>query len=431
MRKVIFVCLSAAAAVMLLSASPQQESTNTTQQPDSAGTMKKTQLLSSRKQPPMPMPLVAPLFIENGTTHSTITLVSNFSKPLDVDVVLSGLEGDQIAKSTITMAAYSQRKVELANILRNAPWVADSGYGSVLLDPHIASPLAAQLSIVNERQQNDVEEEFVMMMGSAPANYRAVTGNLSTAPIVAIRSTSTTNQTLSVTCLSQSGRLDGSNLKIRPNQTLLVRGCRANGHSIIADLDDNSSYSPNLKGDSKKAQGLAVSSSAPAMNLAVFGIAVRGEGVERLLSGIPFWAVDTLKSATAIYPGVPSPQDLAFGGQLFQLRASVANFSTTPRKATVLLSTGSGKDSTQKTIAAMTVPGRSVSTVDLPELTNGGVTNSIVIQTDGNPGEVLTNVQAITESQGARADFSLPWKDQQQFDNAGEHPVDARMFVEK
>lgn len=71
---------------------------NAWQQPNSTGTRQRTQLLSSRKEPPMPMPLVAPLFIENATTHSTITLVNNFSKSLDVDVILSGLEGNQIVK---------------------------------------------------------------------------------------------------------------------------------------------------------------------------------------------------------------------------------------------------------------------------------------------------------------------------------------------
>ena len=409
MSKLIPVCLLLTAAT-LLSAS---------QQPDSTASPHNTRLLSSRKEPPMPMPLVAPLFIENGMTHSTITLVNNFSKPLDIDVVLSDLEGNQIAKSAVTIDAYSPKKVEIADVLSQMPWAATSGYGSVLLSSHTATTLAAQLSIVNQELQNDMEEEFVMMMGSYPANYRAVAANLSTTPIVAVRSTSATDQTISVTCLSETGPLDSSNLTIGPNQTLLLRVCRGTGPQTIANLDADFASLPG----SKKAVGVAVSSLAPSMDLAVFGIAVHGEGTQRLLSGIPFWAPDTLKSSTAVYPGVPAAQNLAFGGQSFQLFATLANFSPVPQQATVLLSAGSGKDSTQKTIGSVTVPGQSVSTVDLPELPAGAaVSNSIVVQSGANPGEVLSNVQAVAQGTVSELAFTLPWRDQQQFNNAGEHP---------
>jgi len=65
------------------------------------GSLKRTQLLGSSPKPFMPMPLVAPLFVEDETTHSEITFVSDSTKPLEVDVVLSALSGAMIASKSL------------------------------------------------------------------------------------------------------------------------------------------------------------------------------------------------------------------------------------------------------------------------------------------------------------------------------------------
>ena len=94
------------------------------------------------------------------------------------------------------------------------------------------------------------------------------------------------------------------------------------------------------------------------------------------------------------------------------------------RKTTILLSSGSGTDATQKEIATLDIPAQSVAVAELPTLASDPVcANSITIRTaDASPGEILTDVLASSERGAASATLTLPWKDEQQFDNAGEHP---------
>jgi hypothetical protein len=234
-------------------------------------------------------------------------------------------------------------------VLADAHVYQDGIYGSISLEADRPAPFAAQLSIVDKSGPLpvDVEEEFVMLMGAKPANYRAVTGNLSDAPVVSIRSLSAIKQTVSIACLTEDGSNGSANLPIEPNQTLLVRVCHGPVGQIVRLDEGLFEKRSNVKWNSRHATGIAVSSSAPAEELAVFGIGLHGNAKERL-SAISFSDVNTLRSSTAVYTGVPVGQSAVFGLQSFKLRAAFANFGNAPRTANVLLSGGDGTDSTQK-----------------------------------------------------------------------------------
>ncbi len=411
MRRFTYVCLSFTAAAALLSAS---------QQPASPDPAKKTRLLGSSPEPMMPMPLVAPLFIEDNSTESIITMASHSTMPLDVDVTLSALSGDQLVTKTITIAAHSEQTLNIADLLANAPAASASTYGSVLLVPHRAAALAAQLSIVSRTgSPQDIEEEFAMPMSSKPASYRAVTSGLSAMPVIAIRSVSKAQQTVSISCVMEAGGARSSSMPIAPNQTLLMQVCQDRGPKPMANLEG----ALDAARDPKQAFAISVSSSAPSMELAVFGLGAHGTEADHSFSSIPFWDVNMSMSSTAIYPAVPPAQSTTFGPQSFQLRASAANFSNAPRKATILLTTGSGANSTQQTVASLTLAPNSVSAADLPEIAGEPIpTHSLIIQAEGQPGDVLTDVQAVSTSNGVPVSVTLPGKDLNQKDNSGEHP---------
>jgi uncharacterized lipoprotein YbaY len=371
-----------------------------------------------------PMPIVAPLFIQNGTTYSEITIVSEFSKNLDVEVILSSLSGTELARKKVSMDSHSQKKLKVADVLADAHVYQDGIYGSISLEADRPAPFAAQLSIVDKSgpQPVDVEEEFVMLMGVKPANYRAVTGNLSDAPVVSIRSLSAIKQTVSIGCVTEDGSNGSANLPIEPNQTLLVQACHGPAGQLVRLDKGLFEKSSDVKRNSKHAAGIVVSSSAPAEELAVFGIGLH-EDAKKGLSAIPFSDVNTLRSSTAIYTGVPIGESAVFGTQSFKLRAAFANFGNAPRTANILLSGGDGADSTQKTVATVSIPPNSASTADLAGILPDGVAaRSLVIQADGSPGEILTEVQAVSASNSAPMAFALPWKDREQFENGGRHP---------
>jgi hypothetical protein len=319
------------------------------QQPTIQQPLTVTQLIPPQKKM-MAMPLVAPLFIQDDTRDSEITMVSDSSKALNVEVIISGPSGEEIVKTKVVMDPYSQKKLKISDLLIGARSYRNVTYGSVVLMPDRQAPLAAQLSIGDTGPSpSDVEEEFLMMMGSSPASYRGVVDGLAAMPFIAIRSLSTTEQTVQIGCLLENGRLSNSSLAIKPNRTLFVQACR---------------------------QG-----------------------------------------------GSPSAQSAGFGAQAFKLQAAVANFSNATKKATILMSTGSGTESTQKPIATLMVPPDSVRHIDLPDVPGEPIpANSIVVRTDGGPGEVLSDLEAISATSAHPVSITLPWKDQNQRNNGGEHP---------
>lgn len=405
MLRIIRFCLSFSAVSVLL-AVPQQPPSppnNQTSNPSEQQTMA------------MPMPLVAPLFIENSTTQSVITLVSNSAEPVDVDITVSALSGDQLAKKTVRMNPHTQQTAKIADLLADSRTNLPSEYGSVSLVPDRLATLAAQLSITGANGSNsDIEEEFTMLMDSKPTNYRAVAGGLSAVPIVAIRSLGSTRQTVSITCLMEGGGVRSSSMPVAANGMLLVHACDERGVRQLSELEEPLRTAP----ESLRAAGISVSSPAPSAELAVFAVGTHGKGPSRTFFGIPFWDVSTLNSSTAIYPGVPTAQTPIFGPKSFSLRASVANFGSTPRAATLFLSSGSG----HKPIATLQIPPNSVTVREFPEIPGEpGLASSISIEANGMPGEVITDIQANSDA-GSTMSVPLPWKDQRQRDNGGQHP---------
>jgi hypothetical protein len=296
----------------------------------------------------MPMPLVAPLFVQDANTESEITMVNNSSKTLNVEIMLTSLAGAQIANTTVEMMPYSQKIQKLSDLLATVPPSLTANLGSVLLMPNRNASLAAQLSILSRGpyRSDDIEEEFAMMMDPQPTQYRGVVGNISGSPVVAIRSVSSTVQTLSVACMRDKGTSHVSDdLQIAPNQTLLIQACRASGVTELKALTDIFS----AESEEQRGAAVSVSSSAASVDIAVFGIGIQGEGPKRTPIAMPFWDVNTLRSSTAVYPGVTAEYS-AYKDRSFRLRIALANFGSSPQSATVWLTNGTGASSTQEAI---------------------------------------------------------------------------------
>ena len=420
MFKIVRILVALITAEALLLATNQQA---TGQQSSTASTAKKPTQSNPPAMETMAMPLVAPLFVQDETTDSEVTIVSNFSKALNVTVTLSDPAGNPLTGKTVNMEAYSQKKLKVADLLAEAQSYSAT-YGSVSVVPERPASVAAQMSIVNRdgASPTDVEEEFAMLMDSKPANYRAVTSGLSAMPVLSIRSMSSNEQKVAITCLAGNGRVHNVDLAIKPNETRLVQACHGNSAKQIERLKDV------LQGDSngEKTFALSVSSSAPSEELAVFGIGVHGSDKTHALSAIPFWNVNTLKSPNAIYAGVPaSPNTAASSGpQATKLQVALANFGSAPRTATVLLSSGAGNGNTQKPVGVMRISPNSVMATDLDGISADALAaNSLIVQTDGAPGEVISDIQAISAPDDPTPlALTLPWKDQGQVENGGEHP---------
>jgi hypothetical protein len=135
----------------------------------------------------MPMPLIAPLFIEDQQRTSIVTIVNNEPDPVTLDVVLYSMAGKQLATRPLTLAPHTQQSVPIADLVQ----ASGAGYGSVVLMPHRSTTVAAPLSIIarDGAPLGDIEEEFSMSMSSNPSNYRAV--SVGARPLLAVTSLST------------------------------------------------------------------------------------------------------------------------------------------------------------------------------------------------------------------------------------------------
>lgn len=378
---------------------------------------------ASMPMPVMPMKLVAPLFIEDDVTTSVMTMVNSMAKPIDVDVILTGLDGNEIAKRTTTIASHSVQQLAAQDLLQGAS-VFGPAYGSVLLLPHEVSILAAQMSVVHRGGSvSDIEEEFAMIMEvPRPAHFRAVANNLAAPPIIAIRSLSNQERVITIDCLGKPGRQIKSDMSIEPNQTLLVQACMESGAKRIADLKDLS-YTQQVH-EVHEGIGLSVSSLAPSKEFAVFGLGIQGNELDPQLRAMSFTDVDQLNSSTAIYPGAISESSL-LGIYAPELRVSIANFGDSPSTATISVSKGSGNDSTQQQIATIKVPPRSAVARNLAEKLPDqlGLDGSLIVHSDGPIGETLSDIQLLSRSSdGLPASVPLLWKDQAQVFNGGQHP---------
>jgi hypothetical protein len=142
---------------------------------------------------------VAPLFIENSQTSSLITMVNTLPAAIDFDVILSDLDGNELARKTTTVPADAALQIKVRDLLDSASRFGPA-YGSAVLTSHRMASLAAQLSIMRRNANgvlDDVEEEFAMLMEERqPAEFRSVASGVTAAPIVAVRSLAATERTV-------------------------------------------------------------------------------------------------------------------------------------------------------------------------------------------------------------------------------------------
>ena len=72
------------------------------------------------------------LFIEDDKRTSVIAVVNSAPDALNMDVVLYGLSGEELARQGLSVGPHAQQTVAVADLLQNST----AQYGSVFLVPH-------------------------------------------------------------------------------------------------------------------------------------------------------------------------------------------------------------------------------------------------------------------------------------------------------
>lgn len=85
----------------------------------------------------MHMPLVVPLFIEDGNYTSTLIMVNGTTKTTYADVTLRGLDGKTLIEKRVNFPSFSQQRVAVSDLLKAANSSATSGSIMVMQSPDL------------------------------------------------------------------------------------------------------------------------------------------------------------------------------------------------------------------------------------------------------------------------------------------------------
>jgi hypothetical protein len=367
------------------------------------------------------MPLVAPLFIENGELSTTVTVVNAMIRATTVDVILLDQSGATITQQTYALDGHSQQAIDVSDLLRAANSAAF--FGSVKIESDMEAEMnmgvLGQVSISGTGRGNPVylEEEFPMMGPHDSGVFRAVAPAGLGFPVLALRSTSTSPQTVTVGCLYEHGNAGQSIVQLAPGAMVLSGAC-VPGMEQLPSLD--AGWNEQAL-DPKGATGISVASSAGAGALCVYGFVIAGQAAHPIYSALNFTDAGSVNSGTTIFPGVPEGQASLLGTDVYAPALALANFGTTTVTASVVNAATNDNGPTTRTLATVTVPAQSSVTVPLGGL-NGDpqMRNSFVVHSNAANGTLYAGMTVFGGN--AVPAVQLLGKDWWELYNAGAHP---------
>ncbi len=392
------------------------------QQPNTPTGAKATQAASSPQQEMMPMPLVAPLFVENGALSSTITIVNAAAAATTADIMLLDQHGIQISKSSVQLEGHSQKALKIGDLLDAAHATLSTGSVEIMPATKAAKDMSvvAQLSIVDSDTSPPtyLEEEFLMPTPMGSNKYHAAASSVIGDPVLALMSMSTSPQSVSVTCISE--HRDKSNavqtLQLAVGQMILTSACDS-GPNRISKFDDGWNQA-NLR--EKGAVGLSVVTTGKPGDLAVYGFALSGEQHHPVYTALNFTDAGMLRSSNTVFTGVPVGHTDLFPANTFKTDIAVANFSMQPATVKVLYATTAETGTSSNTVATATLAAYASKAIELSLNGDALMRNSFIIQSDAPPGTLAANLMAVGDA--TIGTVQLIGKDQQQSPNSGAHP---------
>ncbi len=313
----------------------------------------------------MAMPIVAPLFIENGQLSTTVTIINAMARGTKADVVLLDQQGAEITRQTYALEAHTQRAVKVADVLLAARSGVVFGSAKIETDTEAEKNMGVlgQVSISGTGLGGTVylEEEFPMTTPFDSGVLRAVAPAALGFPVLALRSNSTLPQSITMTCVYERSGVAQSTVQLAPGELVLSAACVA-GSERLPSLDAGW----NQKAlDPKGSIGISVSSSLEAGSLCVYGFLVAGQADHPIWTALNFTDAGAENSGTTVFSGMPMGHADLLGSDTLTPTLALANFGAKPVNVTVVHAVTSGLGPNGRTVATVAVPSRSGTTVPL------------------------------------------------------------------
>lgn len=365
------------------------------------------------------MPMVAPLFLEDGDFSSAVTLVNDAIDPMQARVVVLDANGLQVAYKELQLPGHTSLSVELHDLLTEAGSAANVGSVLVLPAPVAGMPIGGQLSITakNAATPAYIEEEMLTGDEGQKGVYRTTALDVKGSPVIALKSQAQGVQTVTLQCFSEKTAPTTGTLQLLAGQLLLVSACDATktGRSVITDQ-----INPDTSQLGRGSVGIAVTTTGTPSDLIAYGFAVYKDDGGPYFSSLNFTDPATQTSSNTIFTGIPTGAASLFPGISFRPEVAISNFSTAAASVTVALAHTTGGATSSEILQKVTLPSHSSRTVPIPSHGDPAMTNSLIVRSNLPPGEVVS--QFVAWGNSSVRSVEMQAKDNDSPQNGGGHP---------
>lgn len=368
----------------------------------------------------MPMPMVAPMFLETGEFSSALYMVNGLRIPATAKVTLFDMNGNEIREEEIKFDPDTEHHLSIRQELDAAgsPVVAGSLRVETLTGNGMG--ILAQLAITHHgAKEQYFDEELAMPSAMGSSMLRAVADATGGAVVVSITNLAS-NSVQSVTTVGiGEGRPVTKAIRLEPNQTKFVRPCSPEAQDQFDGVVD--SDFGKLASSAQAACGVSIISDGRPGELAAYGIAYHpGEG-QNYFSALNFSDPKVLRSAGTVYPGVAVGAASLLPEGNYGVRLMLVNFGTRDSQVTVQYASTSNEQTRAQTLANIKVAANTTKITEFTNLTGDpSLQNSFVVRSDASPGIVLSKL--VSFGDGALREVEILGKDEKQLENTGNHP---------
>ena len=385
-----------------------------------------------------PMPLVAPIFIEDAGTTSSLVLVNSTSVSAGATITLRSLSGSELATIHRQLAPHAQLEIPVVSLLAGVGKPTSVGSLTVIQDANLRGmAIASQLLLTRTSGANPsyVDEELAMPQITGSSTLRGVTDQSDGVALLAITSTVNWEQHATLRCLSETQARQPAAITLAPYATALVSGCSG---QTVQDFDSYARGMFAAQGTteprvSSGVLGYELVTDGGAGAISAFGVSPHQHGGNLIFSGVPFTDPAEVYSPNSVFAGVPFGSQDALPNGIYKPRVSFANFAVTPAHITISIATTQpanlpvpttpGTSPEQVVLRKLTIAPRRSVELDLSDATaQNGLLQSFLVETDKQPGEVIGKAVSRTDGTGSLYQIELLNKDQMGQENAGIHP---------
>jgi hypothetical protein len=381
------------------------------------------QLISGQVAPfqaTMPMPTVAPLFLEGNGFSSTLVLINNSLAYTYADITVRGLDGNTLVSRRVNFDPHSELRISLANLLQNSAATAGSilvMQSSALAGPSIAG--AVSMTFSGSGTPNYVDEELSMPDEKGSESLEGVVDRANGPPVLAISSLAESTQNVTVECFGEKGTVAvAQQLALGAGHTAIINACSGPEHEAtdpltsLVNQTQDTTYGP---------RGLKLTSDGMAGGFVAFALAPHQVKGDQFFSSVLFADPAMINSPNTVFTGIPVGQASLLPDGIYTPRISMTNFSTTALHVHTKFARTSGNAPQTKEVGTLTIPPQQSRELVFDGLQgDSDLQNSFIVYSDGEPGALMAKLVSTSNSQ--LHEVELQAKDASDNLNAGNHP---------